>query len=340
MTTTLAIAAGIAAAAAVLWPRHGFVSRWRRGRELTARVRREDALKHILKCGAGGRVATLDSIAGSLQIPTATAAALVAELQTRGLLTLEGGGLRLTEAGRDMGLHVVRAHRLWESFLAEQTGIAEREWHQRAEKQEHLLTPQQTAALEARLGYPIHDPHGDAIPGTGGALEGEHELSLNSVALDTPVLIAHLEDEPVAVYSRLVALGVRPGMRAYVIERAAAGVRIWADGADMLLPPVLAENVSVRPIAEFRGQGGGEESALATLGPGRRARVAGLSPACRGPERRRLLDLGFVPGTEVAVDLVSPLGDPVAYRVRGAVVALRREQAGQIRVVAEEGVAA
>jgi DtxR family Mn-dependent transcriptional regulator len=58
----------------------------------------------------------------------------------------------------------------------------------------------------------------------------------------------------------------------------------------------------------------------------------GLSPACRGQERRRLLDLGFVPGTPVEVDMVSPAGDPIAYRERGSVVALRREQADLIRV--------
>lgn len=47
----------------------------------------------------------------------------------------------------------------------------------------------------------------------------------------------------------------------------------------------------------------------------------------QGPERRRMMDLGIVPGTRVTVEMKSPLGDPVAYRVRGALVALRREQA-------------
>jgi Fe2+ transport system protein FeoA len=62
------------------------------------------------------------------------------------------------------------------------------------------------------------------------------------------------------------------------------------------------------------------------------ARVVGLSPALRGVERRRMLDLGLVPGTEVRLVRRAPGGDPVAYRIRGAVVALRREQADQIRI--------
>lgn len=61
-----------------------------------------------------------------------------------------------------------------------------------------------------------------------------------------------------------------------------------------------------------------------------------LSLGCEGMERRRMLDLGLVPGTRVEVALRNPLGDPTGYRVRGAVVALRRAQARCIRVMLEE----
>lgn len=324
----------------VFWPRHGLLARWRRARELARRSRREDALKHILKSEANGRVATLDSIAGAQQITTGRAARLLEELQACDLVRFEDGRLGLTAPGREMGLHVVRAHRLWESYLAEQTGVSEKDWHHRAEKQEHLLTPQQTAALEARLGHPMRDPHGDAIPGSDGALEGDLSRSLNSVEPEEPVLITHLEDEPETVYRQLLALGLRPGMRAFVIEKSAARIRFWAEGDEHILAPVLAENVSIQPIPEFRTPALFDENALAGLRPGEQARVVGLSPACRGPERRRLLDLGFVPGTVVEVEMTSPVGDPTAYRVRGSVVALRREQARFIRVHVGKEVAA
>ena len=55
--------------------------------------------------------------------------------------------------------------------------------------------------------------------------------------------------------------------------------------------------------------------------------VSGISVACQGLQRRRLLDLGVVPGTRIQARMRSPLGDPVAYDVRGALVALRRRQA-------------
>lgn len=318
------------------WPRRGLLWRWREAHQLARRSRHEDALKHILKSEANGRVTTLESIAGALQITTGRAACLLEELVARDLLTFEGGRLRLRPTGREMGLHVIRAHRLWESYLAEETGIAEDQWHQRAEKHEHLLTPEQTDALAAKLGYPLQDPHGDVIPDSIGALEEDESLSLNGVASETPVLITHLEDEPVAVYRQLVALGLRPGMRVYVIERTDARVRFWADGNEHVLAPVLAENVSVTPLPEFRSEDLVEETYLSSLKPGERTRVTGLSPACRGAERRRLLDLGFVPGTVVEVDMISPAGDPTAYRVRGSVIALRREQAGLICVGSKE----
>lgn len=99
---------------------------------------------------------------------------------------------------------------------------------------------------------------------------------------------------------------------------------------------MLAENVSIQPLPEFRAADLIEEEYLSGLRPGRSTRVVALSPACRGQERRRLLDLGFVPGTLVEVEMVSPAGDPTAYRVRGSVVALRREQANLIRVSSRE----
>ena len=71
---------------------------------------------------------------------------------------------------------------------------------------------------------------------------------------------------------------------------------------------------------------------LATLAPGQRARIVSISSRCPADERRRLMELGFFPGTEVEAMLASPLNDPVAYKVREMTVALRREQAELIEI--------
>ena len=60
------------------------------------------------------------------------------------------------------------------------------------------------------------------------------------------------------------------------------------------------------------------------------ATVAALS--FTGAKRRRMLDLGFIPGAPVSALQATPWGDPVAYGVRGAVIALRREDARRILI--------
>ena len=69
---------------------------------------------------------------------------------------------------------------------------------------------------------------------------------------------------------------------------------------------------------------------LNDLAPGEVGTVRALH--CAGPERRRLMDLGIVPGTVITVEMRSPLGDPTAYLIRGALIALRHEQAQLIEM--------
>jgi len=66
------------------------------------------------------------------------------------------------------------------------------------------------------------------------------------------------------------------------------------------------------------------------LGRGRSAKVLGLT--AQGAFRDRLLDLGLVPGTSVERVMTSPVGDPVCYRIRGAMIALRSSDAACVRV--------
>lgn len=73
---------------------------------------------------------------------------------------------------------------------------------------------------------------------------------------------------------------------------------------------------------------------LDQLQKGQSALVEDLS--CTGLNRRRMMDLGILPGTRIEIEMISPLGDPTAYRIRGAVIAPRREQARTISIALEE----
>ncbi len=74
---------------------------------------------------------------------------------------------------------------------------------------------------------------------------------------------------------------------------------------------------------------------LSTLADRQQAKIVELSPNIRSEERRRLLDLGFIPGALIEVENRSPSGNPIAYRIKGAVIALRTQQTDQIYITTE-----
>ena len=156
--------AGSLLLAAILWPRRGWVARGKQRRSSALRVLREDTLKHLCKTEASGRRPTLQSVAGSLRLGPERVAGLLREMEQQGSVSYSSGELCLTENGRRAGIHIIRAHRLWECYLADQTGLKEGEWHARAEQREHSMTPDEADALSTQLGNPTHDPHGDPIP--------------------------------------------------------------------------------------------------------------------------------------------------------------------------------
>jgi DtxR family Mn-dependent transcriptional regulator len=324
--------AGVVVLAALLgWPRVGLLARLARSSRLTERVLVEDALKHVYTCESIGRVSTLESIAGQLEVSTGRAAVLLSHLVELGLVRSEEPGPRLTDLGRDSALRLVRTHRLWERYLADRTGVPAGEWHAEADLMEHTLSPTEADALAARLGHPAWDPHGDPIPTPGGELPEVERLTLAGVTSGRTVEIVHLEDEPREIYDALLADGLGLGARLDVLERSDRTVRVRARGRVWPIAAVVARNVSVRVLPA--GSSADEPvDTLLDLAQGEAGRVVDISPACRGSQRRRLLDLGVVKGTEIAPELVSAGGDPVAYRIRGALIALRREQAEWIRI--------
>jgi DtxR family Mn-dependent transcriptional regulator len=330
--TLLMIAALVVLGCLLFWPRRGLLPAWRHGRRMTRRIRREDALKHIQQCETSGHVLTVQSLAGALGVSANAAAGILAELQSGRLIHLEGGAIRLTTEGRRLAMQVLRAHRLWERYLADQTGYPEVEWHGRAEAHEHRLSPAEADELSAQLGHPTHDPHGDPIPTAEGELPQPAGVPVTAADPDQPLRIVHVEDEPEAVYAQLVAEGLHPGMEVRVLEISPQRVCLWADGDEHILAPMVAANLSVVPLPRAAREEQSVGEPLSSLKPGEEGKVLLLSRQCRGQERRRLLDLGVLPGTVIRAELKSPNGDPTAYRIRDALMALRAEQAEVIRV--------
>jgi DtxR family Mn-dependent transcriptional regulator len=319
----------------IFWPDRGPFWRWQRARDMSGRVLSEDALKHIQQCEFHGERASVKSLAGALNISPNQVTDVITRLDSHGLLQMEGADFKLTASGRDYAMRVIRAHRLYERYLAEATGFDESEWHERAERIEHRLSPEEVAALSAQLGNPTHDPHGHPIPTATGEMVYHNGKALPTMDVDQPYRIVEIEDQPEVVYAQLVAEGLHPGMEIRLTENTPQRVRFWAGDEEHVLAPIMATNIEVVPLEAESKVDELPGEPLTNLVPGEHGRVTGLSPRLRGAERRRLMDLGFLPGTVIGNEMVSAGGDPIAYRVRGAVIALRKSQAELINICRE-----
>ena len=315
-------------------PRSGYFWRWRQARRLTGRVLTEDLLKHIYNCEYQQRIATVESLSGALGIPRGRASDLLVRSGAGGLTVTDGGSVRLTTQGRDYALRILRVHRLWEHYLAEETGVAAADWHSEAERREHDMSSEDVERLDRKMGYPVYDPHGDPIPTGAGDIAPKRGTHLTEHPVGVAAMIVHIEDEPEPVYAQLAAEGLHVGMRVELIEVLPQRVRFWADGEEHVLAPLLADHISVAAVTDGAESEASDET-LSGLRQGEVGHVVRLSGSCRGLERRRLMDLGILPGTRIQVEMLSPSGDPTAYRIRGATIALREEQAAQVQIRVE-----
>ncbi len=291
----------------------------------------EDVLKQIYHMEHAGNTGSLLSLKGTLDISEEKLVKVIAGMESKGLIRTDGTKISLRQEGNDYAIKIIRAHRLWEKYLADKTGVDKREWHHLAERAEHKLTKEQVDDLALSLGDPRYDPHGDPIPTSKGDMQYIQHVSLPLFPVDKQGYIVHIEDEPESIYEQIIAKNLQVGAQIKVIEANERRIRFSSVGEEFVLTPIVANNISV---AEQRRSGVFRKNTrkLSGLKLGEKSKIAGLSRECRGANRRRLLDLGFVPGTEVETCLSSPLGNPRAYLVKGASIALRKEQADLVLI--------
>lgn len=326
-------------ALAVLIPKYGLAAQVRGYRSALARERTENALKHLLRQATDGHSASFRSLKGELGLSDAALLALAERLEREGLIQSDGTHLKLTTEGERVALHVLRAHRLWEVYLAEELGVPVDRIHAEAERQEHRLDARQLDRLSAAMGHPRIDPHGDPIPGPDGVVPDAPGTALSAWPLSTPARIVHLEDEPPLAFAQLIAEGLKLGQVVRVIERTPSRL-VLSDGEnEYRLAPMLAANVHVVAAAHTPAPALEGVMPLSELPSGAAAEIVAFDPSFRGFARRRLLDLGFTPGARVRSELEPFSGDPRAYRLRGTTIALRREQSDRVLVktLAAEG---
>jgi DtxR family Mn-dependent transcriptional regulator len=315
----------------IFLPRVGVLALYKKSLARHKREQVEDALKHLLDREQNGRHASPESLAGTLDLPRASVMGLILDMEMQGLLESRGTELHLTAEGERWALHVVRAHRLWERYLVDEARMPLSRIHDEAQKREHSFTETQLNELDAALGHPKRDPHGDPIPTREGKMDPAEGMPITAWQVDRPARIVHLEDEPAIAYEQILAAGLRLGQDIRIIEKA-QGRYVLSDGeSEYRLAPAVASNVHVAPLPESEILKRVAIS-LAELKTDQQAEILMLDDAVQGFTRRRFLDLGLTPGTKIFPELGNFFGDPRAYRVRGTLIALRKDQAAQIWV--------
>ncbi|MBI5842648.1 MAG: metal-dependent transcriptional regulator [Chloroflexi bacterium] len=321
----------IALAIVIFVPRYGILSLYKDWRVARQREQVEDALKHLLDRESQGRHASPESLAGTLDLHRVKVTRLIADMESQNLLETRGSELHLTVEGERWALHVVRAHRLWERYLVDEARMPLKNIHKEAHHREHNLTDAQLDELDAALGHPTRDPHGDPIPTREGKMPSVQSMPVTAWQVEGLARIVHIEDEPAIAYEQILAAGLRLGQVIRIIEKTSQRF-VLSDGEhEYRLAPTVAANISVAPLPESVVARARAVS-LAELTYNQRAEIVTLDDAVQGFTRRRFLDLGLTPGTLIYPELQNFFGDPRAYRVRGTLIALRKDQASQIWV--------
>ncbi|MBK7869859.1 MAG: metal-dependent transcriptional regulator [Saprospiraceae bacterium] len=313
----------------VFFPKKGLLALLNKTRLDAQRVLLEDALKFLFDCEYKNISCGLNSIAGNLNISADKATKLLDRLRIMGLITMQEQHFHLTDTGRSYALRVIRVHRIWERYLADETSVGQMDWHGEADYREHRMTPEAADKLAAQIGNPVFDPHGDPIPTAQGELPQHKGQALSSLQEGDIAKIIHIEDEPHSIYEQLVALGLYPGMQVYVLDVSEGKISFAANGEECVLTPLFASSITVELQLE-QAPLMPKYDLLSSLQIGETAEIIGISPNCRGQQRRRLMDFGIVPGRVISAELKSAAGNPVGYQVLGTTIAIRKDQADLI----------
>jgi DtxR family Mn-dependent transcriptional regulator len=182
----------------------------------------ENYLKAILVRSADAdAVVSTGAIAEALGVTPGTITTMVKSLATQGLLEHQPReGVRLTPSGRDLALRVVRKHRLIETFLVQVLKMDWKEVHEEAEALEHAISDRVLLRMDAILGHPASDPHGDPIPTPKRPLfERGGATTLATCEPRKAFRVERILDQSPPFLEFIQRTGLKPGSRVRVRDR-------------------------------------------------------------------------------------------------------------------------
>ena len=211
--------------------------------------RTQDYLKVLwdLSEHLGGEAVPLKQIAQRTGQKVPTASEAIKRLATQGLVNHERyAGVTLTEEGTALAMGMVRRHRLLETFLVQELGYSWDEVHADADLLEHACSDLFIERLDAHLGSPTRDPHGDPIPNAQGVIDVLEGDTLDRAPVGVPLLIERVCDEDPEFLRYLDRCGVDVGDEVVVTARIAGLVEVRHGADEFSLAEVAARDVTVR----------------------------------------------------------------------------------------------
>ena len=136
-----------------------------------------------------------NAIAEQLETKASSVSDMVKKLSDKNVLVYKKyKGVKLTDLGKHTAANIVRKHRLWEVFLVEKLNFSWDEVHDVAEQLEHIKSPKLINQIDALLGFPTHDPHGDPIPDKDGNIKIIEKSLLSTLSINESGICVGVDD--------------------------------------------------------------------------------------------------------------------------------------------------
>lgn len=194
--------------------------------------------------------ALTNAIAALMQTSAASVTDMLKRLSDKQLITYEKyRGVQLTEEGNRLATALIRKHRLWEVFLVDKLGFAWDEVHELAEQLEHVQGNDLVNRLDAFLGHPKFDPHGDPIPDADGRWTFRKQSPLATLQPGDRGVVTGVDDHSATFLQYLDQLGLTLGAELELLERFPydQSVRVRTrDGRELILSEKVTQNLFVK----------------------------------------------------------------------------------------------
>ncbi len=220
-------------------PKKGLLFRLIQKRKLKQKIQIEDTLKQALGLQDKDEL-TLEKLHNRLGFSMRQLKQHLQSLKANGFFSNTSSNLALTESGRDEARRLVRAHRLWETYLVDRIGLNEGQIHEDAERFEHLLTEEMLDEVDRELGFPTTDPHGSPIP----IKKGLPPSSLIQLKEQQQGLIAQQQVNE-RVTAQLWKLGLLPDTAFAIQHKTTEHMESMIEGKKIVLANELARRINV-----------------------------------------------------------------------------------------------